>query len=73
MIEQQRNDPDLGVFAVQAISARSWYQIDSSAVETIFAEMIDNVNYGRLSVRDALEAAENKVNVLMARAGRSNF
>ncbi|MDP2932942.1 MAG: extracellular solute-binding protein, partial [bacterium] len=62
LIEQQRNDPDLGVFAVQALSARSWYQIDNSAIETIFAEMIDNVNFGRMSARDALEAAENKVN-----------
>ena len=73
LIEQQRNDPDLGVFAVQALSARSWYQIDNSAIETIFAEMIDNVNFGRMSARDALEAAENKINVLMARARGGSF
>ncbi len=73
LIEQQRNDPDLGVFAVQALSARSWYQIDNSAIETIFAEMIDNVNFGRMSARDALEAAESKVNVLMARARGGSF
>ncbi len=73
LIEQQKNDPDLGVFALQALSARSWYQIDNSAIETIFAEMIDNVNFGRMSARDALEAAENKVNVLMSRARGSSF
>jgi multiple sugar transport system substrate-binding protein len=73
LIEQQKNDPDLGVFAVQALSARSWYQIDNSAIETIFAEMIDNVNFGRMSVRDALDAAESKVNVLMARAQGNSF
>ena len=68
LIEQQKTDPDLGVFAIQALSARSWYQIDNSAIETIFAEMIDNVNFGRMSARDALDAAESKVGVLMARA-----
>ncbi len=73
LIEQQKNDPDLGIFAVQALSARSWYQIDNSAIETIFAETIDNVNFGRMSARDALEAAENKVNVLMSRARGGNF
>ncbi|MEK7121540.1 MAG: sugar ABC transporter substrate-binding protein, partial [Patescibacteria group bacterium] len=47
LIELQRNDLDLGVFAVQALSARSWYQIDNTAIETIFADMIDDVNFGR--------------------------
>lgn len=67
LIELQRNDLDLGVFAVQALSARSWYQIDNIAIETIFADMIDDVNFGRLSVRDSLENAESRVNVLMQR------
>ena len=73
LLEQQKSDPDLGAFAQQALSARSWYQIDNSAIETIFAGMINDVNFGRASVRDALDAAESKVNVLMARAGRGNF
>ena len=73
LIEQQKIDPDLGVFAVQALSARSWYQIDNSAIETIFAEMIDNVNFGRMSARDALEAVESEVNVLMTRAQGGSF
>ncbi len=73
LIEQQKTDPDLGVFATQALSARSWYQADNSAIETIFGEMIDDVNFGRASVREALQAAENRVSVLMARARRSNF
>ena len=73
LLEQQKTDPDLGVFATQALSARSWYQVDSTAIETIFAEMIDGVNFGRASVREALQAAENKVSVLMSRLRRSNF
>lgn len=73
LIEQQRGELDLGVFAVQALSARSWYQADSTTIETIFADMIDDVNSGRALVKDALSSAENKVNVLMARTRRGFF
>ena len=71
LIEQQRTDSDLGAFVVQALSARSWYQIDNSAIETILADMIDDVNFGRASIKDALGAAEDKVNVLMSRSRNS--
>lgn len=66
LINQQRSDPNLGVFAEQALTARSWYQIDNRAIETIFADIIDAVNFGRQSIRDALKAAENKISVLMS-------
>lgn len=71
IIELQKNDLRLGVFANQALTAKSWYQIDNSAIESIFAEMIDDVNFGRLSIREALQNAEAEVNVLMARSRRS--
>lgn len=64
LIELQRTDPDLGLFAIQALSAKSWYQWDNVAIENIFADMIDNVNYRRLSIREALQRAESQVNVL---------
>ena len=67
LIELQRDDLDLGVFALQALSARSWFQVDSSAIETIFADMIEDVNFGRTNVREALQNAESRVNVLMSR------
>lgn len=67
LIELQRNDLDLGVFALQALSARSWFQIDNTAIETIFADMIDDVNLGRATIREALQNAESRVNVLMSR------
>lgn len=73
LLEQQKSDSDLGVFATQALSARSWFQADSSAIETIFADMIDSVNFGHATVREALSAAENKVGVLMSRSRRSSF
>lgn len=71
MIDLQKNDLRLGVFANQALTAKSWYQIDNFAIESIFAEMTEDVNFGRLSVREALQNAESKVNILMQRANRS--
>jgi multiple sugar transport system substrate-binding protein len=68
LIEQEKGQPDIGVFAEQALSAKCWYQVNSSAIETIFANMIDDVNFGRASARDALDSAQNKVNVLMQRS-----
>lgn len=65
LIELQKSDPDLGVFATQALSARSWYEVDDVAIEGIFADMIDDVNFHRSSVKDSLDNAESRVNVLM--------
>lgn len=67
LIETQRTDADLGTFAVGALTAHSWYQQDNVAIEEIFAKMIDDVNYNRASVKDALRNAESQVNVIMNR------
>ena len=66
LIDQQKSDPDIGVFAEQALTARSWLQVDNVAIEKIFADMIDAVNLGRQSIHDALSSAEAKVSVLLA-------
>ena len=67
LIDLQRSDPDLGVFAVQALSARSWFQADNVVIEDIFADMIDDINFNRSSIRDAISKAESRVTVLMQR------
>ncbi len=67
IIDVQRNDPQLGVFAVQALSAKSWFQTDNIAIDQIFADMIDDINLGRNNIRSALRAAESKINTLMSR------
>lgn len=67
LVDQQKSDLDLGVFAQQALTARSWFQADNQSIETIFADMIDAVNLGRQSVTNALREAETKVTVLMSR------
>lgn len=67
LIDFQKTDLDLGVFANQALSAKNWYQIDSGEIERIFADMIDDVNFGRKSITEALRSAQSKVTVLMQR------
>jgi len=64
LISQQVDKIELGVFAKQALSARGWYQVDNIEVEKIFAEMIDDVNLGRASIKDAIRSAQEKVNGL---------
>ena len=67
LIDIQRSDPDLGVFAIQALTARSWFQADNVAIEGIFADMIDDINFSRASIRDAIQQAAARVGVLMSR------
>ena len=64
LIQKYLNDPDLGVFAGQALTAKSWPQPDNIAVRRIFSNMIEYVLSGRLSVEQALQQAEEEVNSL---------
>jgi ABC-type glycerol-3-phosphate transport system substrate-binding protein len=61
LIEQQKNDPVIGVFAADNLIARSWRQSDPSSVENIFAEMIDTVNKGQSTVHEAVQTAAQRV------------
>jgi multiple sugar transport system substrate-binding protein len=65
IIEAQKSDDNLGIFAVQSLTAKSWFQMDNKAVELIFADMIDDVNLKRKSLEDAIDNAESRVNVLI--------
>src|SRR3989344_5285178 len=67
IIEIQKNDPALGVFAFQALSAKSWFQVDDNAIDNIFADMIDEVNYKKATIRAALRSAESKITILMSK------
>jgi len=65
VISLQKNDLELGLFALQALTARSWYQVDDRAIDGIFADMIDDVNFKRQSIKNSLQNAESRINVLM--------
>ena len=64
LIEKYKNDPELGVFARQALTSRSWPQPDSAVVKKSFSDMIESVLNGRLGSQQALEQAENEINSL---------
>ena len=67
LVDQQQNEPEMGIFAKQALSAKSWYQIDNLAIENILADLIDDVNFKRQTIAEALRTAENKITLLMQR------
>lgn len=64
LVDPQKDDLDLGVFARQALSAQSWYQVDNLAIDSIMADAIDGVNFKRQSPKEALDSAQNKINLL---------
>ncbi|NQV00784.1 MAG: extracellular solute-binding protein [Parcubacteria group bacterium] len=61
----QKDDPDMGIFAEQALTAYSWYQVDNSSIETVLADMIESVVLGEATIREAIEKAANQVTSLM--------
>jgi multiple sugar transport system substrate-binding protein len=65
LIDGQKNDADLGVFAKQSLIAKSWWEIDNLAIEKIFADMIESVVSARATTDDALRSAAQQVNLLI--------
>lgn len=71
LIQEFSNDPDIGVFARQALTARSWPQVDNLLVERAFNEMVEDVLTGRLTAREAIEKAESAITARMQSRGVS--
>lgn len=65
LIEIQKNDAKAGVFTKQNLIAKSWYQADAQAIETVLADMIDQVVGGQLSSQEAIRSGAAKVTQLM--------
>lgn len=64
LIDIQKTDVKLGAFARGNLIARSWWRHDADAVDAIFADMIDNVNTGTMSVHDAIELGARRTQQL---------
>lgn len=62
LIDAQKTDPVLGVFAEQNLFAKSWIQKNPDAVEGVMMNMIDNVNSGEQTISEALHNAEVQIN-----------
>jgi len=59
--QSESDDPILEIFADQVLTAKSWFQKDSLMVENIFADMIDDVIYGRRSIDAAIKYGAERV------------
>lgn len=63
VLNNQLQDPNLQIFAKQALTAKSWYQIDSAKIENLFLETIDSVVLGEKEAEQALKDAEKQINI----------
>ncbi len=61
LISQLVTHPEMEVFARQALTARSWSQVDGEKVDQIFSDAIESVIWGRSDAEQALGQAEEKV------------
>ena len=59
------NDPNYGVFAAQALTARSWHEADDAQIDTIMNTAIQSVFNGSLDSTRALGVAQNAVTTVM--------
>lgn len=67
LIPAYKNDPELGVFVEQVLTARSWPQGDDRVVEEAFSNMIADVATKRLTEIKAIQQAEDRVTEAMRR------
>jgi multiple sugar transport system substrate-binding protein len=70
-ITTAENDPNLSVFASQALTARSWYEVDDAAIDGIFNTAIQGALNGSASTLQALEQAKSSISNLMFAAQHS--
>lgn len=62
LIEEQNSDLEIGVFAKQLLTAKSWYKgKDSNAAELIMADMIDGVVLEGMEIGDALNLSARRI------------
>ncbi len=65
LIDNFKDDPIQGIFAEQALTARSWWKPDNRQIESIFATMIETVNLGRNTIGEALNIAVQETDQLV--------
>lgn len=65
LIQKYINHPEFSVFAKQALSARSWPQIEKEQIKDIFSRMISATINNELDTSTALSQAQNEVTELM--------
>jgi multiple sugar transport system substrate-binding protein len=66
-ITAAESNPDLAAFASQALSARSWHEVDSVTIDGILNSAIQSALSGSVSPGQALNVAQNAVSALMSK------
>lgn len=62
LINDQLNDPTMGVFVEQVLTAKSWYHgLNPASAEKIFVEMIDDVVAGKSTSSEAIKNTVKKI------------
>ena len=67
LINNYLNNPDVGVFAEQALTARSWPQVNDDEIDTIFDDMIRSVIIGEMTVSKAINNTRSELTELIRR------
>ncbi len=65
VIAAQQEDPQIKMFAEQALSAVSWIQLDDQVIKQVFTDMIDAQVTGDQPLQQAILSADTKINTLM--------
>ena len=65
LINTYLNNPNIGVFAAQALTAASWPQIDNNEISKAFDDMINSVISEGNTPADAIKEARSEVTQLM--------
>lgn len=63
--QESGEDLNLAVFARQSLTAKSWYQKDNFAVETIFNDAINSIVLGRSTPESASHLAASQLDQVM--------
>jgi len=67
LIKDQREDPEMGVFADQVLTAKSWYRgYNSIAAEEALADMIDSSINDETKIPDAMGLAASRIQQTMS-------
>lgn len=67
LLSARPTDPALAVFYDSALISRAWYDPSSAETNSIFMNMIDNVNSGRSNMNEAISLAQDRLSSLFER------
>jgi len=65
LIQKYSDDPNIGIFAKQALTAQSWMKPDPEKTKAIFSQMIQSVVSGKLDLYESLSQGERAVTDLI--------